>query len=166
MADEGKSLKTIDPNEEPIFSWEAQEFAVYDKGNTWSLYIVIGAVVLIGIFVWQKNWTGVALAVAAAAAMISQGHSKPKPVKCAIFQGGVVLNDKPYNFADLKAFWLVDGDHPMVRLEKASRFTMPVNLPIGKTNPEQIRLYLAKRLPEHEDRGEDAADRISRWLKF
>jgi hypothetical protein len=166
MADNANAQKTIDPNEEPVFNWEAQEFALYDKGSAWTIYIVLGAVVLIGIFVWLQNWTGVALAVAAAAALISQGHSKPRPVRCVIFQGGVVLNEKPYNFADLKSFWLVGGSHPLVRFERASRFAMSINLPIGKNDPEQIRLYLSKRLPEHEDRGEDVSDRISRWLKF
>lgn len=166
MADETKRGKTIDPNEEPIFTWEAEEFALYDKGNGWTVYIILAAIVLIGVFIWLKNWTGIALAIAAAAAMISQGYSKPKPVHCAIFQGGVVLNEKPYNFADLKSFWVVGGTHPMIRFEKISRFTMPINLPLGKTDAEQVRLYLAKRLPEHEERGEDAMDRISRWLKF
>jgi hypothetical protein len=165
MADQKRS-KTIDPSEEPVLSWDAEEFAAYDKGNGWTVYIILGAIVLIGVFIWLKNWTGIALAAAAAIALISQGYSKPKPVHCAIFQGGVVLNEKPYNVADLKSFWLGGGDHPMDRFEKISRFSMAVNMPLGKTDPEQVRLYLAKRLPEHEDRGEDVMDRISRTWRF
>ena len=165
-SDEKKANKVINPSEEPVFSWEAEEFPIYQKGNVWTLLVIGSALALIAVFIWLKNWTGIALAVAAAAALISQGHSKPKKVQCVVFQGGIVVNNKPYNFADLKSFWTLETPYPAVRIEKASRLSMPLTVPLGNFDPEQVRLYLSKRLPEHEDRGEDVSDLVGRWLKF
>lgn len=164
--EEVKADKKINPDEEPVLFWEAPEFHIYEKGTTWSAGIIIGAIVLAGIFFWLKNWTGMALAVAAAAALLSQGYIKPKNVRCAIFDGGVVIGNKPYNFGELKSFWLFENPIPIIRFEKASRFAMAVTMPLGKTDPEQVRIFLRKRLPEHEERGEDISDRITRWLRF
>ncbi len=166
-AEDSKEKRKIDPSESPVFVWDAQEFSVYQKGGSWTLIIIVVALALIGTFYFIKNWTGIVLVVAAVAALISQGGAKPKTVKCAIFDGGVVINNKPYNFGELKAFWLLASPHLMVRFEKASRFSVPVTMPLGeRTDPEQVRLFLLKRLPEHEDRGEDVSDRISRWMRF
>ena len=159
------AAKNIDPSQSPVFAWEAEEFGVYEKTGSWTWMVVIVAVVVAVIFYFQKNWTGMLLS-GAAAALISQGHVNPKKIRCAIFDGGIVINDKPHNFGEMKSFWLLNERHPMVRFERVSRFTASVSMPLGKTDPEQVRLFLAKRLPEHEERGEDLSDRISRWFRF
>jgi len=164
--DKDRGAKTINPREDPIFLWEAPEFHVFEKGGNWTVIIFLVAIAMIGTFIWLKNWTGIALVIAGVAALVSQGFIKPKPIRCAIFDGGIVINDKPYNFSELKSFWMFDMPMLVVRFEKASRFSMPLTMPLGKMNAEQVRLYLAKKLPEHEERGEDLSDRISRWLRF
>lgn len=167
MAEEEKPVaKRIDASQQPVFAWEAEEFGVYQKSGSWGILVAFVAVIVIVVFVLQKNWTGVALAVAAAIALISQGFSKPKKIRVAVFDGGVVINDKPHNFGEMKGFWLLASPHPMVRFERVSRFAMPISMPLGETNVDQVRSFLLKRLPEHEDRGEDLSDTISRWIKF
>jgi len=159
--------KTIDTSEKPIFSWEAEEFNHYEKSGSWTLSVIIFGLVVAGLFFWMKNWTGVGLAIAGMAAIISQGYAKPKKIRCAIFQGGVVINDKPHNFGELKSFWLIHTPSTILRFEQPSRFSMTISAPISDSvDSEQVRLFLKKRLPEHEDRGEDLSDRISRWIKL
>ena len=164
---ENKNLKVAqDVAEKPVFTWTAPEFAAYSKSSSWFLLVVVAAIVLIGIFVWQKNWTAVAVVAAAALALIIQAKTKPKMQKCSIYRSGVVIDEKVYPFSGLKSFWIVYGEHPYIRIAQAKRLSSNVNLPIAEEDPEQVRLFLAKFLPEEEQNGEDFSDTIQRWLRF
>ena len=153
-------------SEKPVFSWEAPEFAFYSKNSTWYLIIILAAVVLIVFFAWQKNWTAVGVSAAAGIALFAQAQIKPKSLKCALYRSGVVINDRVYTYDEMKSFWIVFSDHPFIRFERARRLSSNVNLPIAEEDPEQIRLFLAKYLPQDEEKGEDLADTIQRWFRF
>ena len=163
MAEE-KAFNQTD--EKPVFVWKASEFASYQKSPGWFIMIVFIALVLIGIFVWMKNWTAAGLVFASALALFSVSRTAPKKVSCSLYHSGVVIDQKAYHFSDLKSFWLLAGEHPSIRFTKAGRFTTPVNMPIADEDPEQIRLFLSKYLPQETDKGEDIADSISRWIRF
>jgi len=67
----------------------------------------------------------------------------------------------------MKSFWVIFGENRMVRLQPQGRLSASVNMPISKNeDPEQVRLYLVKHLPEDENKGEDMADTLQRWIKF
>ena len=166
MAEEKVVNKNQIDTEKPVFTWSAPEFASYSKSSNWFLLIVGAAIVLIAIFVWQKNWTAVGVVAAAALALIIQAKIKPKMLACSLYRSGVVIDERVYPFETLKAFWIVFGEHSYVRLAQAKRLSSNVNLPIAEEDPEQIRLFLAKFLPEEEQKGEDISDTIQRWLRF
>jgi len=164
---EDKNQKiAIDVNEKPVFAWTAPEFASYSKSSSWFLLIVVVGIALIGIFVWQKNWTAVGVVAAAALALIIQAKTKPKMLKCSLYRSGAVIDERVYPFEALKSFWIVYGEHPYIRIAQAKRLSSNVNLPIAEEDPEQVRLFLAKFLPEEEQNGEDLSDTIQRWLRF
>jgi len=161
MAEQNKNNE-----DKPIFSWKAAEFAVYQKDTKWFLLLMVVAILLIAFFVWNKNWTAVGVVVAGVFAFISLNGVKPKKISCKVYRDGVVIEDKAYRYTDLKSFWLIPGDHPRVRFARPGRFSPAINMPIDEEDPEQIRLFLSKYLPEEEGNGEDIADTISRWMKF
>lgn len=166
MAEEKVENKNQIDAEKPVFVWEAPEFASYVKTSNWFVLIVLIAIGLIVIFAWQKNWTAVGVVAAAALALIIQSRTKPKKLKCSVYRSGVVVDERVYPFETLKSFWLVYGEQPYIRIAQAKRFSSNVHLPIAEEDPEQIRLFLAKFLPEEEKNGEDFADTIQRWLRF
>ena len=170
MAEEKNQNKTADSqvniNEKPVFTWSAPEFVSYTKTSGWFLIIVGAALVLVGLFIWQKNWTAVGVVVAAALALMVQARIKPKTLSCSLYRSGVVVDDRVYPYDSLKSFWIIFGDHPFVRFSQVRRLSTNINMPIAEEDPEQIRLFLSKFLPEDENSGEDLADTIQRWLKF
>ena len=150
----------------PVFKWDAREFADYKKNGGWFVIVIVVAIALAAFFFWQKNWTATGVVVAATLALLAQSRIRPKKVACEIYRDGVVVDEKAHPYESLKSFWIILGDHPKIRLEQTSRFAAPINIPIADENPEQIRLFLAKFLPENENRGEDITDTISRWFRF
>jgi len=166
VADVKKTNTANAPDNTPVFSWEAREFTDYKKNGSWFAIVIVVAIALAAYFIWQKNWTATGVVVAASFALIAQSRAKPKKVKCEVFRSGIVVDEKAYPYETLKSFWVLGGDHPKVRLEQTSRFKAPINMPIADEDPEQIRLFLAKKLPENEDQGEDFTDTVSRWLRF
>lgn len=170
MAEEKIQNKTagsqVSNSEKPVFTWSAPEFISYTKTGSWFLIITAIALILIGVFIWQKNWTAVGVVVAASAALMVQARVKPKNLECSLYRSGVVIDERVYPYDSLKSFWIVFGDHPFVRFSQIRRLSANINMPIAEEDPEQIRLFLSKFLPEDEKNGEDIADTIQRWLRF
>lgn len=170
MADDKKDTSPkahIEPTDKPIFYWQAVEFESHDKPGNWLLYVVLIGVVLTGIFLFMRLWLGAGVVVAACFALYSQSSSHGKKRSYAIYDQGVTVDNKVYTFDQFKSFWMFPyQDRIIVRFEQLKRLALPIEMPIGDENPEQVRLFLSKHLPEAEDRGEDISDTINRWIKF
>ncbi len=152
--------------EMPVFSWKTGESISYKKGPLWFVLIVFIAIMLIIFFLWQSNWTAAGVIAAAAFALLSFSRSEPKKIVCSLYHSGFVIDKKAYRYTDLKSFWMVPGAQWSVRFLRPDRFSLHINMPIADEDPEQVRLFLSKYLPEETDRGEDVSDILSRWFKL
>ncbi len=165
--DVSKPVPTIAAGDKPVFYWQATEFESHDKPNNWLVYIIVIAVVLFGILLYMQLWFGAAVVVAACFALFSQSRTRGKKKNYAVYDQGITVDDRVYTFDQFKSFWIFPyQDRMIVRLEQLKRLALPIEMPIGDENPDQIKLFLAKHLPEADDRGEDIADTINRWIKF
>jgi len=164
---EPKVKASIEPTDKPVFYWQATEFESHEKPKNWLLYIILAAVVLLALFLFMRLWLAAAVVVAAFFALYSQSSSRGKKRNYAIYDQGITIDDKVFTFDQFKSFWIFPyQDRMIVRFEQLRRFALPVEMPVGDENPEQIRLFLSKHLPEAEDRGEDITDTVNRWIKF
>lgn len=164
---ESRRAEALPGFDKPIFSWRTGEFAEQKKSGGWFFLIIIVAVALVALFIYLANWTAAGVVAAGAFALIMLSNTRAKTVSYAIYQNGIVVNDRAYPYDKMKSFWLVPGQVVVIRFEPESRFAAHINVPISADeDPEQVRLYLMKHLPEEEDRGEDITDRINRWMKF
>ena len=162
-----KEKVEITPADRPAFFWEAVEFESHEKSRGWFAYLIIAAVILAAAFIYLKLWLAVAVVVAATFALGSQAHSSGKKKNYAIYNQGVTIDNRVYTFDQFKSFWIFPyQDRVVIRFEQLRRFSLPVEMPIETENPDQIRLFLAKHLPEEEEKGEDVMDTINRWIKF
>ncbi|OQB06655.1 MAG: hypothetical protein BWY19_00002 [bacterium ADurb.Bin212] len=157
---------TLQTDEKPVFTWKAAETASYKKDTLWFVLISLAALALIAFFVWDKNWTAAGVIAAAAFALMSFSRSTSRKITCDLYRSGVVIDGKTYRYADLKSFWMIYGQHPAARFSKPGRLSMHINMPIAEEDPEQIRLFLSKYLPEEADKGEDISDVLTRWFKL
>ncbi|MEI6144161.1 MAG: hypothetical protein WCP91_01015 [Candidatus Berkelbacteria bacterium] len=153
--------------DKPIFYWQAIEFESHEKPTNWLLYIILIAVALTALMIYLKMWLGAAVVVAACFALYSQSASRGKKRSYAVYNQGITVDDKVYTFDQFKSFWIFTyQERAIIRFEQLKRFAIPIEMPIGEENPEQVRLFLTKHLPEIEGRGEDVTDTINRWIKF
>lgn len=162
-----KVKEEITPTDKPVFFWQAVEFESHQKGKGWSAYIILIAIVIIAVFIWMKQWLGIGVTAAAVIALYSYAYRSGKKKNYAIYDQGVTIDNKVFTFDQFKSFWIfLYQDRPVIRFEQLKRLSLPVEMPVGDENPEQIRLFLAKHLPEQEEKGEDITDVINRWIKF
>jgi len=167
MAEEKTKGQEILPSDKPVFFWQATEFESHKKPSGWLAYLILTATALVAVFIYLKLWLAAGVVVAACFALISQSRTSGKKKSYAIYDQGVIIESKIYTFDQFKSFWIfLHQDRPTIRLEQLKRFALPVEMPVADENPEQVRLFLAKHLPEAEERGEDIADKINRWIKF
>ena len=150
----------------PVFAWEAPEFVRYKKTKTWFLIMFLIGITLGLIFGFQHQWSSVAVVVVALFVFTTLSNAKPRKLKCALYQEGVVIEDKVHGFNKFKSFWMESSDIPKAKLQLLGRLAGQVSLPIVEIDPEQVRLFLGKHLPEEENRGPDLVDTINSIMRF
>jgi len=165
---QGKRVQQrFDPSQgKPLFSWEAPEFVKYKKTATWFIMIFVVGICLGIIFGIQKQWSSVAVVAAALIVFTTLSGAKPRKISCSLHQDGIVVDGKVYGFNQFKSFWLEAGDLAKAKLQLLGRFAGVVSMPILGIDPEQVRLFLGKHLPEEENKGPDLVDEINRILRF
>jgi len=167
MAKVKKVKETITSIDKPAFFWQAIEFESQEKNKSWFLYLFLIAIVLCAAFIWLKLWLAAAVTIAAAFALYSQASTSGKKKSYAIYNQGVTIDNKVYTFDQFKSFWIFPSEERIIlRFEQLKRFALPIEMRIEGENADQIRLFLAKHLPEQEEKGEDIMDKVNRWIKF
>ena len=152
--------------EKPIFSWQSPEFVRYKKDKKWFIYMILVVIALAIIFSLLHQWSGVALVVVAALVFITLSGAHPKNVSCAVYSAGIVVDGKVYDFSQFKSFWMTYGDLPKIKMQLTGRIAGQITIPLGQEDPEQIRLFFEKHLPQEEDKGDDLNDTVNRLLRF
>jgi len=171
MADEKKEVKKVGPKlniavDKPVFSWQSPEFVRYKKDNKWLVYLIMIALILCVVLSFMQIWSGVVLVVVATIVFITLSETKPKTISSSVYSQGFVIDSKVYDYEQIKSFWISFSDLPKARFQIVGRFGGIITMPLGEEDPEQVRLFLSKHLPEEEDRGEDLSDTINRILRF
>lgn len=171
MAEEKKTIKRSEPKlnpavDKPVFSWQSPEFIRYKKDKKWLVYTIMIAIVLAAVLGFMHQWSGVILVSVAALVFITLSGTRPKTVNVGVYTSGIVIDDKVYDFSQAKSFWMSYGDLPKVKLQLVGRFAGQITLPLGEEDPEQMRMFLGKHLPEEENKGEDLTEMINRILRF
>jgi len=157
----------VDPKKDkPILAWESPDRVIYSKGALWYITVVVIALALATILYFQHLLSGVALVFAAVIMFMFMSQSKPRSVKSAVYTQGIVIADKVYRYSDFKSFWITLADVPKARLQMTGIAGGVLTMPLVGVDPEQIRLYLSRYLPEDDDKGEDLSETVNRFLRF
>lgn len=150
----------------PVFSWQTPEFITYQRDSKWVIGIIVAAIGLAAILATQKQWTGVGMILVAAVIFITISNTKPKNIGCAVFDEGIVVDGKVYNYDQFKSFWFVDAALSKIKFQLIGRFAGQVAMPLGDIDFDQVRLFLAKHLPEEDEQREDLNDIINRLFRL
>lgn len=150
-----------------IFAWDTLEFIKYEKDLQWLLSLVVIVVALIGYFLLTQNYLGAIVTILSSFMIYLYSLREPREIHVEILPLGIEVGEKLYAFDRLKSFWIFYElpDFKEVTIRTKATFSPYLYLPLGNTNPVQIRNALLKFLPEKEEH-ELLTNRIARKLRF
>jgi hypothetical protein len=149
-------------------SWEAPEYIHHPKTAIWYIFFTLVAVGLIIYSFYLKS----VLTMITFGLIIILGfifsHKKPAIVSHKLTSNGIVLGDIIYPYKNIVKFWILYNP-PHVKtlnLETTAYVNQHVALQLGDQDPVEVKIYLAKHLPEDLEKEESLTDAIARRLKF
>ena len=151
-----------------IIAWQAPEYFVFKKDAGWYITISILAVLVSALFYFVLHkWLPVIATLLSAVVLFSFGHHDPKIITYSILKSGIKIGRRFFPFNRLKSFWFMGNEGGLaLYIETANRLQPSLLLQIQGQNPDEIRMALAKYLPEKPSGREDTIDRVARYIKF
>lgn len=166
MAEAKRSKKNNFVTSKPVFTWQSPEFISIKRDIKWTIAVLAIALVLAAILFTQKQWTGVGMVLVASIFFVAISNTKPKNIGCAVYNEGIVVNGRVYNYDQFKSFWLVNSQLPKIQFQLTGRFGGVISMPLDDMDSDQIRLFISKYVPEEDEKQEDVGDIINRLFRL
>ncbi|MEW5907854.1 MAG: hypothetical protein AB1643_01585 [Patescibacteria group bacterium] len=151
---------------EPI-EWKAPEYEFYKKTKDWYWTLMLISFALLALsFVFKNILMGI-LTIIGSFALILFSVRKPRIISFSLMSRGIRMDDKIYNYENLKGFW-IDYDPPhkkFLLLESKKIFVPQLKIFLNDADPVKIRAYLLKFVKE-EKLEESLMSAIARILKI
>lgn len=78
---------------------------------------------------------------------------KPRKIKAAITEEGIIIDDRFYCFDELESFWIVKEGEVMTLQLKTTKIILPfIFVPLENQNPEKVREILLNYLEEKKEK--------------
>ena len=146
--------------------WTDFEHPPRALGPYWFLYVGGFATLLIIFGIISHSYLFIAFVVIAFITLGIYLKTPPRELTYILAQDGIYAGGKRYEYGALKSFWVFDSlNPPELSLETKAFLTPFVRLPLGGTNPQDVRAALGHSLPEkqHED---TLIDQLARIIGF
>jgi hypothetical protein len=146
-----KKVKKISLQE---FTWKAREFPKKQKEKSWFIFPAIITIAL-GIFALITESILFLIAIILAFFVFYiYANKKPRIIRFKINERGVEVDNRLYSFDDLRSFWIFYEPPEVKEISfRSKRSFLPyIRIPLDKENPNDIRKFLLKFLPERRHR--------------
>jgi hypothetical protein len=136
------------------FKWKAPEFPTRKKTKSW---FIIPAIITISLGIFAlvtENILFLIVIILAFFVFYIYANKEPRIVKFKINEKGIEIDKKLHDFDSLRSFWIFYNPPEQKELSLRSRKTfLPyVRISLGDKNPNEIRKFLLKFLPERRHR--------------
>lgn len=136
------------------FKWQAPEFSKKEKNKSW---FIVPGLITIGLSIFALLSENVLFLIAIILAFFVfyiYANKEPRVIKFKINEKGVEIDGKLHDFDSLRSFWLFYNPPEQKELSLCSRRTfLPyIRISLDKENPNEIRKFLLKFLPEKRHR--------------
>lgn len=132
------------------FEWEAPEFDKKEKTKSWFIVPAIITIIL-GLFaLFSDNFLFLIAIILAFFIFYIYANKEPRIIKFKINERGIEIDEKLHDFDSLRSFWLFYNPPEQKELSFRSRKTLLpyIRIPIANQDPNEIRKFLLKFLPE------------------
>ncbi len=132
-------------------TWHTQEHFHRERAADWFWALGVTAVSLAIISLLFSNVLLSLLIIVAAGTFGIIASHPPRTITCTIQNDGLSIEDEWFAFEDMRAFWVTEGDHPLLYIDTPKMFSPDVVVPLSDVTPEEIRVrFLAAHVEERE----------------
>jgi len=151
--------------ENPQIRWEAPSFYYNPQKRYLSVMIVALLAGATAILVFGNESLVSVFLILSSLVLILYGNQKPVTSKIIVNQAGILVDDKMYNYKDLKSFWInySPGGNKELSIESANWYIPYVKILLNNQNPIELRSLIINFLPEREHEN-SLVDHIGRKL--
>jgi len=155
-----KSKEKIELEE---FEWEAPEFEKRGKAKSWFIFPAILTIILGIIALLTDNILFLIFIILAFVVFYMYANKEPRILKFKINEKGVEIDGRIHDFDSLRSFWLFYSPPEEKELSFRSKKTFfpYIRIPLADQNPNELRNFLLKFLPEKHHR----ESIIDIWMK-
>jgi len=140
------------PIELPI-KWRGFESTFKEKSSDWVWFVASGALLILIVAFFMKNYLFAGLVVLATFTIIIMGFKKPEEFDFSVESRGISVGSKLYTFNNLKSFW-IHYEPPAKKnliIKTKGKFLNHIKIPLENVDPVLIRTILIKTLEEKEE---------------
>ena len=150
-----------------IIKWQAPEYSYFEKDIGWYWLVVIVAIVVVAVALWQRNFLFAIFAILAAFILIVWGRRKPETVEFELNERGVEIGGGFYSQDQFKQFAIrkEEGDYNKLMLIGKSRFARYLVLPMPKDKLDEIKKCCLNFWTETEF-NESLIDELANFVRF
>ena len=149
-------------------SWEAWEFKHYPKNPGWYIVLLCLSILAMGFFIVVQSDVFAAVIIAILTVLIIIfAKQKPNRVNIELNTKGVNFGGLFYPYKQLKHFWVVHNErHQTVNFHTTALINSILILELENEDPDEIRNFLLKHLPEHSETDETPIQQAMHRFKF
>lgn len=138
--------------ESTVIEWTAHEFEKKEKTSSWFTVQKIITLIFLITAIILKNYTFTIVVLMASLCVYIYARKEPKEINLSISHRGISINNKLYPYNELKSFWIFYDPPRLKQLSFQSKkiLTSYIQMPLNNQNPNQLRSFLLKYLPEAE----------------
>ncbi|HTY40082.1 MAG TPA: hypothetical protein VMC43_03270 [Candidatus Paceibacterota bacterium] len=150
-------------------SWEAPEFDYHEKSMRWLWVSMLGALIILGFAVWQKDFLFGFFIVVAEVLVLSWSIQSPRRVTFTLDEHGLSIGEHGfYALNDLESFSVdsisVNGLRTFA-IHTHRRFRLPIHVKVPDVHTDEIRAAFNTLLPENPWE-ETFIDSLERFFHF
>lgn len=154
-------------NHKTNISWQAPKWKHYPKSIGWyASYFAISILILIFFMIEKDIFAAVVLGIISLVSALYVSRA-PEIVEINITPKGVHIGEIHFPYKHIKHFWIVHNEnHKNAVFETNLYLNKTLIVELEDQDPDVVRDFLLKFLPEHNSINPTFAQRVSHWLKF
>jgi len=137
-------------HDEPLLTWEGYEHHHIERSRDW--YWALGIIAIAGalISILFSNIMFALLIVVAAFTLALVATHPPHVAEFSLSERGLSIDGILYTYAEMRSFWIQDGERPVLFIDTPRFLTPDVIIPLNDIDLESLHSFLSERVTEKE----------------
>lgn len=148
-----------------LYTWEAKEYEQLVRPQSWYIGVFIFFFAMVAYALFEDNLLMGILFILFGLAIYLFEKKQPRTFNFQVTPDGVIVHTHLYEFDSLDSFWIFyePSGKKTLSLKSKKKYLPFIHIPIGQTNPVELRQVLLDYLPE-EKQEEGLLDAIERFF--